>query len=283
MSTLLLEGGAEFGGRMSEPDLQALQLAGGLAAPIAILPTAAAPDHNDERAGRNGWRWFSSLGASSLDVVPVVDKATAEDPALAARLRSARLIYILGGFPGFLARTLSGSRAWQACLDAYAGGAVLAGSSAGAMVLCQYVYDPEQGQTMPGLNLISNACVLPHHNTFGRGWAPRLQKALPHVLLIGIDEQTGMLGDPAGSWTVWGAGQVTLYRGSEVATLPLRRPLYAGGQSIASAPPSVLEAASDPPARITDHGTLLPIVFCPIMLYKGLPWHLSSGSMRCRF
>jgi cyanophycinase len=216
MGTLLLEGGAEFGGRMSEPDLRAVELAGGPAARVAILPTAAAPDHNDERAGRNGQRWFSSLGASNLDVVPVVDKASAGDAALAARLRSARLIYMLGGFPGFLAQTLSGSRAWQACLDAYAHGAVLAGSSAGAMVLCQHVYDPDGRQTMPGLNLIPNACVLPHHNTFGRGWARRLQQALPGALLIGIDEQTGMLGDPAGAWTVWGAGQVILYRGSDI-------------------------------------------------------------------
>jgi cyanophycinase len=211
MGILLLEGGAEFGGRMSEPDLRAMELAGGPAAPIAILPTAAAPDNNNERAGRNGLRWFKSLGATSLDVVPVVDKSSANDSALAARVRSARLLYILGGFPGYLAKTLAGSLVWQAALDAYANGAVLGGSSAGAMVLCQHLYDPDVGQPLPGLNLLSNACVLPHHNQFGKSWAPRLAQALPEAVLIGIDEQTGILNDTAGAWKVYGAGQVTLY------------------------------------------------------------------------
>lgn len=211
MGYLLLEGGAEFGGRMSEPDLRAIELAGGRDAPIAILPTAAAPDHNHERAGRNGLRWFASLGSSRLDLVPVVDRASADDPALAARIRSSRLIYILGGFPGFLAGTLSGSRVWQAALEAFAEGGVLGGSSAGAMVLCQHLYDPDQGKLAAGLGLIPEACVLPHHNSFGRHWAPKLAEALPGVSLIGIDEQTGVISEPAGSWTVYGAGQVTIY------------------------------------------------------------------------
>ncbi len=214
MGILLLEGGSEFGGRMSEPDRQALERAGGLAAPVAILPTAAAPDHNHERAGRNGLRWFTSLGASHVDVVPVIDRPSADDPALAARVRSARLIYMLGGFPGFLASTLTGSRVWQAALDACAEGAILGGSSAGAMVLCEHLYDPERDRAVPGLNVLPNACVLPHHNAFGRNWAPRLLQALPGVLLIGIDDQTGMLGDSTGSWTVSGAGRVTLYLGA---------------------------------------------------------------------
>src|SRR5512135_1767500 len=153
MGTLLLEGGSEFGGRMSEPDLAALNRAGGLATPVAIIPTAAAPDHNHERAGRNGLRWFGSLGASKLDLVPVIDKASADDPALAARIRAAHLIYMLGGFPGFLAETLSASRVWQAALEAYADGAILGGSSAGAMVLCQYLYDPKHSQAVAGLNV----------------------------------------------------------------------------------------------------------------------------------
>jgi cyanophycinase len=224
MGILLLEGGAEFGGKMSEPDLQAIQIAGGPDIPIAVLPTAAAPDHNQERAGRNALRWFSSLGASHVEVVPVIDRASADNPVLASRLRSARLIYILGGFPGYVAKTLSGSRAWQSATEAYASGAVLGGSSAGAMVLCEYLYDPEQGATVPGLNLIPNACVLPHHNSFGRNWAPQLTQALPHAVLIGIDEQTGMLDDGAGAWTVHGAGQVTHYHSGSIQT-------YSPGQS----------------------------------------------------
>ncbi len=211
MGYLLLEGGAEFGGAMSEPDLAAIRLAGGLGAAIAVLPTAAAPDHNHDRAGRNGSRWFGSLGASRVDVVPVIDRRSADDPALAERLAAARLIYLLGGFPGYLAETLRGSLAWGSVLRAYAAEAVVGGSSAGAMVVCEHYYDPETAQVRPGLNLLANACVLPHHNGFGRSWAPDLVKALPEVTLIGLDERTGILGDAA-HWTVHGKGQVTLYR-----------------------------------------------------------------------
>jgi len=209
---ILLEGGAEFSGQMSEPDLRALELAGGFEAPIAILSTAAAPDNNHERAGRNGQRWFQFLGASHVDLVPVTDKSSAEDPALAARVRAARLIYLLGGFPRHLGETLSDSLVWQAALQSYREGAVIAGSSAGAMVLCEHYYDPYSNQVLPGLNLLPGACVLPHHNNFGKGWVDNLYRLLPNSVLIGIDEQTGMLHDPEG-WSVYGAGEVTLYRG----------------------------------------------------------------------
>ena len=215
MGYLLLEGGAEFGGRMREPDLRALELAGGFNAPIRIIPTAAAPDNNDQRAGNNGIRWFQSLGAKDVASVPIIDKVTASDESLAKSLRESRLIYMLGGFTGYLGETLKGSAAWQAVLDAYARGAVLSGSSAGAMVMCEFYYDPSRGQVVDGLNLVPNSIVMPHYNTFGKSWASRLLE-VPHVTLIGIDEKTGMLDDSAGAWTVYGGGNVTLYRGGQV-------------------------------------------------------------------
>ncbi len=212
MGYLLLEGGAEFSGSMSDPDLQAIQAAGGLGAPIAILPTAAAPDHNHQRAGRNGMRWFQSLGARQVDSLEVIDKASANDPGLAAQVRKARLVYLLGGFPRYLCETLRGSHVWQAALEAYQAGAVIGGSSAGAMILCEHYYDPESGQTLQGLDLVSKVCILPHHNQFGKHWASRLEVSLPQTTLIGLDEQTGILNAPIrGEWRIYGAAGVTLY------------------------------------------------------------------------
>jgi cyanophycinase len=214
MGHILLAGGAEFGGRMSEPDRRAIELAGGMDAPIRIIPTAAALDNNHVRAGNNGVRWFKSLGAKNVEVTYVIDRLSAEDEAIAEELRSARLIYLLGGFPRFTAETLTNSRAWQAMLEAFEKGAVLAGSSAGAMVLCEHYFDPQAGKLLQGLNLIPNACVLPHHNHFGKGWAAQLIKKIPAVTLIGIDERTGAILE-SGKWTVYGAGTVTLYRGGQ--------------------------------------------------------------------
>lgn len=211
MGFLLLEGGAEFGGQMSAPDLRAMELAGGFDAPICILPTAAALDNNHKRAANNGLRWFQSLGAKNVFSVDVIDSKTANDDSLAASIRTSRLVYLLGGFPRFLGETLANSACWQAALDAYQEGAVIAGSSAGAMVLCEHYYDPYEKKLLRGLDLIPNACVLPHHNNFGKSWARQLAELLPDSILIGIDERTGMVSD-TGGWQALGAGGVTLYR-----------------------------------------------------------------------
>jgi cyanophycinase len=219
MGYLLLEGGAEFGGRMRDPDLRALELAGGFDAPLRILPTAAAPDRNHVHAGNNGVRWFKGLGARDVVSLPLIDKVSANDEKIANSLREARVIYLLGGFTHYLGQTLKGSLAWKAALDAYRNGAVMGGSSAGAMVMCQFYYDPYEGKIHEGLNLVSNALVLPHHDTFGKNWAPRLTREMPHVTLLGIDEQTGMLDDGENkSWKVYGAGAVTVYRQGSVET-----------------------------------------------------------------
>jgi len=187
--------------------------------PIRIIPTAAAPDDNHERAGNNGVRWFKGLGAKDVRSVPLVDRASANDATLAQSLRAARLIYLVGGFTDYLGRTLKDSLAWQAVLEAYRDGAVVAGSSAGAMVMCQVYFDPSAGQVVEGLALVSNSLVLPHHDTFGKGWAARLREQVPDVTLIGIDEQTGTLNDGEHkSWNVYGAGTVTLYRAGRLDT-----------------------------------------------------------------
>src|SRR5689334_11048661 len=217
MGYYLLEGGAEFGGGMRDPDRKAIELAGGFEAPICIIPTAAAPDNNHERAGNNGIRWFHSLGAQAVVSVPLIDKVSANNEAIAKSLREAKLIYMLGGFTGYLGETLKGSLAWEAVLEAYQNGAVVAGSSAGAMVMCEFYYDLNQGRVIEGLNLVPNSIVLPHHNTFGHRWASRLLEIV-RVNLIGIDEQTGMLDEGAQTWTVYGRGGVTLYQNRQVET-----------------------------------------------------------------
>lgn len=219
MGYLLLEGGAEFGGRMRDPDLRAIELAGGFDAPLRILPTAAAPDRNHVNAGSNGVRWFQGLGARDVVSVPLIDKVSANDEEIAKSLREAKLIYLLGGFTDYIGQTLKGSLAWGAAVEAWQNGAVIAGSSAGAMVMCGFYYDPYTRKIHEGLNLVPNSLVMPHHDTFGKNWAPQLTREIPQVTLLGIDEQTGMLDDgEKNSWNVYGRGAVTLYRDGNVET-----------------------------------------------------------------
>ena len=218
---IILEGGAEFGGEMAAPDRRGIDLAGGSDARIVIIPTAAFPDNNHLRAGGNGRRWFTSLGATDVQTAPLLDRDSAADPEVMHTLAEARLIYLLGGFPGYLCQTLQDTPAWTTMRTAYANGAVLAGSSAGAMVLCEHLHAPRGQQVIPGLGLIPNVCVLPHHNNVGQGWAERLRALLPQATLVGIDECTGMINDQAGrAWSVHGAGVVTLYRPGQPLSSP---------------------------------------------------------------
>jgi cyanophycinase len=198
---------------MDLPDLRALALAGGPDARLSIIPAAAAPDNNHQRAGQNGVRWFKQLGATRVTALPLIDHSSANDKKIVAELERSQLIYMLGGFPHHLVKTLMDSLSWQAILAAYRKGALVAGSSAGAMALCEHYYDPAGEKVEKGLNLIPGTCILPHHNTFGQSWASHLAGSLPDVLLIGIDEETGMIDDgPQGQWKIYGKGAVTLYR-----------------------------------------------------------------------
>jgi len=211
---LLLQGGAEFTGRMEHADRRALEVVGGAGARISIVPTAAAPDGNHENAGTNGATWFRRLGADHVQWLPLIDKTSANASAIAEALRKSDLIFLLGGFPGYLADTLRNSLCWEAMLSAEQRGACIAGSSAGAMVLCERYYDPWQRALTKGLGLCSKVCVVPHHDTYGGDWVPAVTTLFPEGLIIGIDEQTGMLNEGGqGLWRVYGKGAVTLYRG----------------------------------------------------------------------
>jgi cyanophycinase len=212
MGILLLEGGCEFQGKMEDPDRKAIALAGGKNAKIVIIPTAAAPDNNSRRAGNTALKWFRSLGAKNVVSLPIIDKHSADDPKLSAELDQANLIYILGGFPGYLAHTLAETRCLDALLRAYQKGTVLAGSSAGAMVLCEWYFDPAVKEIKKGFGIQKNVILVPHHDTSARSWHSLYFDKISHIQCIGIDEQTGMM-NHAGRhrWTVYGKGEITLY------------------------------------------------------------------------
>lgn len=212
MGRIVLAGGAEFSGRMRDLDLRALDHAGGAGAAVSIVAAAAAPDNNQDRAGARGVDWFRSLGATDVACCGIVDPASADDPREVESLLHAGLIYLLGGFPAHLAETLQHSRSWRAAIRACNSGAVIAGSSAGAMVLGEHFYDPAASTLRPGLGLIGSTLVIPHHERNGTSWAPRLESLAADSLFLGLDESTGIIDDAdIGGWTVYGEGEAVVY------------------------------------------------------------------------
>ncbi len=215
MGHIAIAGGAEFGGRMSDLDLRTMELAGGDAAAIHIIPAAAAPDNNQHRAGARGVQWFKNLGATKVYYREITDRVSADDPREAEPLGSADLIYLLGGFPAHLAESLQGSTSWQAAIRAYNSGAVVCGSSAGAMVLGDVFYDPTTSTMLPGLSMLGPTLIIPHHERSGPSWAAHMQSLAPKAQLLGLDESTGIIDDAeTGGWTVYGGGEAVVYLNS---------------------------------------------------------------------
>jgi cyanophycinase len=211
---LALAGGAEFQRGCDEADRMLIAAAGGMGARVAILPTAAAAEGAPKMAAANGVRHFNRLGAQAEGVM-IVDAATANDGSLAAQLAAARLIYITGGDPDYLLRSLKGSLAWQVILDTWNDGAVLAGSSAGAMALCDALWNPSASRVEPGLGVVRPAVVIPHHRV-GSEWVERLRDALGNdYSILGIAEQTALIWDSVG-WRVAGPGGVTIYARGQI-------------------------------------------------------------------
>jgi len=215
---LALVGGAEFQPGCDEADRILVDAAGGGGARVAILPTAAAAEGAPRMAAANGVRHFSRLGAQAFGVM-IVDAATANDATLVAQLTSARLIYMAGGDPGYLVRSLKGSLAWRVMLDAWSDGAVLAGSSAGAMVLCEAMWNPGTRRVESALALIKRAAVIPHHRP-ASGWAEQLRRELDKTFsILGIAEQTSLIWNGM-TWRVAGPGDMTVYSHGQIAVHP---------------------------------------------------------------
>jgi cyanophycinase len=111
-----------------------------------------------------------------------------------------------------LRSVLKDSPAWEALVSAWREGAVVAGSSAGAMVLCDPMVDPRGGALTLGLGLIDHLAVLPHYDTWSEEKAARtVELATGHLRIAAIDERTALIRDPEGSWRAAGAGDVTVY------------------------------------------------------------------------
>ena len=174
------------------------------------LPTGAGLEGPDSVAywTRLGRDQAARLGVEAVPLA-VLDRADADDPALAAQVDGAGLIYLSGGDPRHVAQTLRGSLVWAAIVAAWRGGAALAGCSAGAMAMAAQVPDirrPGFGH-VPGLSITPDVQVLPHFDRYFGRLPTRVAEFLAHVppgvMLLGVDEDTAVVGGPD-TWQVVG-------------------------------------------------------------------------------
>jgi cyanophycinase len=211
--TLALVGGAEWTDGC-EFDRELLAASGGVE--VLVLPTAAAYEHPD-RAVATAEAWFRGLGARvrSLDVLA---RPEAMDEANAAAVAEAPFVYLAGGSPMHLRSVLKDTPTWEAIVSAWDRGAVVAGSDAGAMVLCDPMVDPRGGALTLGLGLVEQVAVMPHYATWTEDRARRTLQIAPSALtLVGIDDRTALIRAPDGTWRADGVGAVRVFvSGDEV-------------------------------------------------------------------
>ncbi|HSL43081.1 MAG TPA: Type 1 glutamine amidotransferase-like domain-containing protein [Anaerolineales bacterium] len=197
---------------------------------VACLPTAAGRegDTSVNRWVSMGMQHFQELGA---DVTPVriINRETANDPRWEPILETADLIYFSGGDPGYLYETVQGTCAWQAAQRAWARGAIYAGCSAGAMILGKRMPSFRLAGTLDGFGIVPATYIVPHFDAIPGIWKPvvyGLQRQLKEgERMIGIDEDTALIGRLGAEWTVMGKGQVHLFTGSGESS-------YASGQTL---------------------------------------------------
>ncbi|HLG76552.1 MAG TPA: Type 1 glutamine amidotransferase-like domain-containing protein, partial [Ktedonobacteraceae bacterium] len=163
---------------------------------VVILPTASAPDGPGvpERWARMGREHFSLLGAEVAEVM-LLTREDAHQPELVEHINQANFVYFSGGKPRYLLETLQNTPAWQAVSDLYHRGGVVAGCSAGAMVMGTALFDfPKFWQTLPALGLAPGLLVIPHFDEIPQAMLTTLNHKQRETTVVGVDGTTGLIG-----------------------------------------------------------------------------------------
>ncbi len=192
---------------------------------VVCLPTAAGDEgpKSVKRWSEMGVEHFTRLGVD-VQAVPVIDVKSANDLNHASVVEEADLVYFSGGDPNYLYRTMRESLVWQAAQKAWARGAIYAGCSAGAMILSREMPDfRAMGiRSMAAFGILPVASIMPHFNVlpiFGKPLIATLRRRLyDGEVMLGIDEDTAVIGKLNEDWTVMGKSKVHVFTKDNIKT-----------------------------------------------------------------
>jgi len=214
-----LLGADEFLPGVAPIDAELLRATGRARPRVAILPTASALDGEDvfRRWAAMGVEHFEALGAE-VEAVLVRGREEADDPASVQAVAEADLVYLSGGDPWHLFQVLSDSALWAAALAVHERGGVLAGCSAGAMVLCEQMAIVRRPPHLPlrylaALGPAHGVAAFPHYDRIPEALSALMILPAPRgTVVLGLDEGTAAIGLDGG-WQVRGRGRVTVWHG----------------------------------------------------------------------
>ena len=208
---IALVGGDEFLPSCRQMDNELIEATGYVQPRVLIVPTAAAMER-PSLAAQHGVQQFEMLGADAVRLM-VVNSEDANDEELTAEVDRAEIVYLTGGNPAHLLEVLRGSLLLRKILQGLERGMILAGSSAGAMVLGERMRFRQWGGA---LGIVPGVAVLPHHERSSRNQTLRelAVKTADGITALGIDGATGCFTEGDG-WRVLGVGNVTVYSGGD--------------------------------------------------------------------
>jgi cyanophycinase len=193
-----------------------LELAGGVDAPIVVIPTAGEDDEYGDYWG--GLRQFKEAGATKLRVLHTRDRKLADTEGFAAPIREARGVFFAGGRHWRLADSYLNTRTHAELRALLARGGVIGGTSAGATIQGSFmVRGDTKGNTLmvgdhtEGFGFLRGVTIDQHLLRRNRQFdlVPVIERH-PHLLGLGIDEDTAVVvrGD---RFEVMGSGYVAVY------------------------------------------------------------------------
>lgn len=187
---------------------------------VLISPAAAAPEGDAmfDSWATKGLSHYERLGIPAR-VLPVKVREDAERADVVEMVDDASVIFFSGGNPWYLATILTGSALWTRLSQRLLDGLAYAGCSAGVACLTEMTYDSDSQDFeqvfKPGLGYVRKALFAPHWDIVDT-WIPGAQAAItaaapPDGVLVGLDENTAMVGDGS-AWTVHGRQAIHVYR-----------------------------------------------------------------------
>jgi cyanophycinase len=212
---LALVGGGEFQPGC-EFDTDLLAASGG--DDVAVLATGSAYE-NPAKVIAAATAWFEALGAR-VEEVPVYTRTDAMAGENIEAVARSRFTYLVGTSPMHLRSVLKDTPLFDALVDAWRDGAVLAGSGAGADVLCDPMVDTRGGAFTVGLGVVPGLAVIPRADRWSPDKVRRTVELAPdELVLVSLPERSGIVRRADGAWSTVGDGLVTVHRGDAHATL----------------------------------------------------------------
>jgi len=177
---------------------------------VVCLPTAAGNEGEERIAywSNLGIDYFTHLGVK-VKALPVIDRESANNIQFANTIADANFVYLSGGRPSYLYDTLENTRVWAAILSVLEKGGVLAGCSAGAMIMGEEFFSFNGRKT--GFNFLPGTAIIPHFDEMPQTRIQRIcQQVRPDLMIVGIDGNTALIQTGNKEHEVAGNGQVTI-------------------------------------------------------------------------